>query len=102
MSGLSRRNFIKLGSTFGAGLLLGACSACNRHAIFAPRQGLGSDPSAQDADMLGWVFIASDGSIKIAIPSAEMGQGVYTGLAMLVAEELDADFAQVSAVPASP
>jgi isoquinoline 1-oxidoreductase beta subunit len=101
MSALSRRDFIKLGGTLGAGLLLGACSACNKQRIFTLQQGVGSNPGDPDADMLGWVFIATDGSIKVAIPSAEMGQGVYTGLAMLVAEELDADFAQVSAVAAS-
>jgi isoquinoline 1-oxidoreductase subunit beta len=43
----------------------------------------------------GWVTIAADNSITIAAPIAEMGQGVMTSLPMVVAEELDADWAQV-------
>ena len=44
MSSFSRRDFLKLGGTLGAGFLLGACSSCTRHAIFAPGQGLGGEP----------------------------------------------------------
>jgi isoquinoline 1-oxidoreductase beta subunit len=37
----------------------------------------------------GWIKIASDGSVILAMPRSEMGQGVYTALPMLAAEELD-------------
>jgi isoquinoline 1-oxidoreductase beta subunit len=47
-------------------------------------------PSAGDVALNGWIKIAKDGSIILAMPRSEMGQGVHTGLAMLVAEELDA------------
>ena len=43
----------------------------------------------------GWVKIAADNSVTIMMCKAEMGQGVHTGLAMLLAEELDADWSQV-------
>jgi isoquinoline 1-oxidoreductase beta subunit len=43
----------------------------------------------------GWVKLASDNSVTVMMSKSEMGQGIYTGLAMLLAEELDADWAQV-------
>jgi len=42
-----------------------------------------------------WLKIDADGRVTVAAPRAEMGQGVYTALAMLVAEELDADWSRV-------
>ncbi len=50
----------------------------------------------------GWVKIATDGAITIAAPSAEMGQGVFTSLPMILAEELDADWSKVTAEFAPP
>jgi isoquinoline 1-oxidoreductase beta subunit len=43
----------------------------------------------------GWVAIAPDGTVHVAMPRSEMGQGVHTTLPMLVAEELDCDLAQI-------
>src|SRR5580700_11856411 len=43
-----------------------------------------------------WVTISPDGAIVMAIPVAEMGQGSSTGLAMVFAEEMDADWSRVS------
>jgi len=45
-----------------------------------------------------WLIIAGDGRITIITPRAEMGQGVQTTLAALVAEELDADWQQITAL----
>jgi isoquinoline 1-oxidoreductase beta subunit len=45
-----------------------------------------------------WVTIGADGAIVMAIPVAEMGQGSSTGLAMVFAEEMDADWSRVSVV----
>jgi len=45
-----------------------------------------------------WVTISPDGAIVMAIPVAEMGQGSSTGLAMVFAEEMDADWSRVSVV----
>ena len=42
-----------------------------------------------------WLKIDADGVVTVAAPRAEMGQGVYTALAMLVAEELDVDWSMV-------
>ena len=43
----------------------------------------------------GWVKIGADNTVGIVMCKSEMGQGIYTGLAMVLAEELDADWAQV-------
>lgn len=45
-----------------------------------------------------WVTISPDGAIVMAIPVAEMGQGSSTGLGMVFAEEMDADWSRVSIV----
>jgi len=49
----------------------------------------------------GWVKVGADDSVTVVMPKSEMGQGVHTGLAMLLAEELDADWARVR-IEASP
>ncbi|MDB5872112.1 MAG: acylaldehyde oxidase, partial [Ramlibacter sp.] len=46
-------------------------------------------PKAGDVALNGWIKIASDGTVVLAMPRSEMGQGVYTALPMLAAEELD-------------
>ena len=48
-----------------------------------------------EAGLNGWVKIARDDRVIVAVPRAEMGQGVQTALAMLVAEEMDARWDQV-------
>ena len=62
--------------------------------IMPPRSRLGSPttmlPTEGEVALNGWIKIAKDGSVILAMPRSEMGQGVHTGLAMLVAEELDA------------
>jgi isoquinoline 1-oxidoreductase beta subunit len=48
----------------------------------------------------GWIKIAQDGDVVLAMPRSEMGQGVHTALAMLVAEELDMPLDRVRLEPA--
>jgi isoquinoline 1-oxidoreductase beta subunit len=50
---------------------------------------------SDEVGLNGWVKIGRDNTVTVAVPRAEMGQGVQTALAMLVAEELDARWNQI-------
>jgi isoquinoline 1-oxidoreductase beta subunit len=50
----------------------------------------------------GWIRIAADGAVQLAMPRSEMGQGIHTALAMLVAEELALPLEAVRLVEAAP
>ena len=52
-------------------------------------------PTQGDVALNGWIKIAADGSVILAMPRSEMGQGVHTALPMLVAEELDVPLTRV-------
>lgn len=83
---LGRRDFLKAGLAAGGGLLLGLrldharALDASTNVSFAPNA---------------FVRIANDDSVTVIAKHLEMGQGVHTGLATLLAEELDADWAQV-------
>lgn len=49
----------------------------------------------------GWVKLATDGTVTVMMAHVEMGQGTHTGLAMLLADEMDADWARVRVEQAS-
>jgi len=59
-------------------------------------------PTQGDVALNGWIKIAKDGQVILAMPRSEMGQGVYTGLAMLVAEELDVPLSKIKLEQAGP
>jgi len=86
--GLSRRSFVTttVGGAVGLALLPGVALAQDAKA--KP----GSKPTEQP---LAFVTIARDGTTTILCNRMDMGQGIETGLAMICAEELDADWAQV-------
>ncbi len=61
-------------------------------------------PDAPDGKFAPNAFIRIDnaGETTLVMPQVEMGQGIYTAVAMILAEELDADFAQVTLAHAPP
>src|SRR6478736_897083 len=61
-------------------------------------------PDVTDGKFAPNAFIRIDpaGKTSLVMPQVEMGQGVYTSIAMILAEELDADFAQVALLHAPP
>lgn len=86
---MDRRDFLKLGAAAGGGLLL---------AIYLPDPASAAvDPPAGTAPFAPSAFlrIAPDGIVTITVAKSDMGQGVRTALPMIVAEELDADWADV-------
>jgi isoquinoline 1-oxidoreductase beta subunit len=48
----------------------------------------------------GWITVGTDNTVTLIAPATEMGQGVYTSLPMLLAEEMDADWSRVRIVQA--
>jgi isoquinoline 1-oxidoreductase subunit beta len=89
---VSRRFVLKAGAAIGGGLMIGWMP--EGYAADAPAD---AQPLPPDA----YVRIDRQGKVTIVSPMAEMGQGVYTALPMLVAEELDVDMSNV-AVEHSP
>jgi isoquinoline 1-oxidoreductase beta subunit len=84
--GLERRDLLR-GALFGGALLL----AVRFDAHAAPGPIVASPLDATFAPNA-FVRIATDGRVTVIVNKAEMGQGVSTGLTMIVAEELDADW----------
>lgn len=88
---ISRRGFLIGSALTASGLLIGIGAARPAHAsgFFAPNA---------------FIRIPSEGKVVLVMPSVEMGQGIYTAVAMLVAEELEVPLDQVTLehAPADP
>jgi CO/xanthine dehydrogenase Mo-binding subunit len=82
---VKRELFLTTTAAFGAGLAL---AACERRPATVPDYQPSPEPSVTFAPNA-WVHVRTDGTVAVVINKSEMGQGVYTGLPMLVAEELD-------------
>jgi isoquinoline 1-oxidoreductase beta subunit len=90
---MSRRDFLKTGALVGGGLVLGfslypgesTAEAAGKTAPFSPNA---------------FIRISTDNSVTIIVNKSEMGQGVYTSLPMLIAEELEVDWSKIRVEPA--
>ncbi|MCP4597621.1 xanthine dehydrogenase family protein molybdopterin-binding subunit [Neptuniibacter sp.] len=89
----SRRNFLKLVAGTSAGLTL----AMKLPTAVAAEAKANSLNTAGQFQPNAFVKIGTDGKVRILMKHLEMGQGSYTGLATLVAEELDANWDDVVA-----
>jgi isoquinoline 1-oxidoreductase beta subunit len=88
-----RRRFLVSAGIAGGALAIGAWRFYrSRDRLTAPAD---LKPGVNEAVLTGWIKIGTDGTVIVQVPRQEMGQGVTTALPMLVAEELDADPAQV-------
>jgi isoquinoline 1-oxidoreductase beta subunit len=97
---LSRRAFIATGLSAGGGLIV---AVANRRVDAAP---IGPAPWSEEGgraagEVDAFVVIEPDETILLRIAKSEMGQGVLTSLAMILAEELECDFAKVKVEYAS-
>jgi isoquinoline 1-oxidoreductase subunit beta len=89
---LSRRRFLQAGAAAGGGLLLSLSLR------FDGDEAEAADTFAPNA----FIRIGSDGEIVLTMPYVEMGQGTYTAIPMLIAEELEVDLSQVRLEHAPP
>ena len=85
---VSRRDFVKLSAGAGLWVAFGGGKA-----LAAPAAEAGLSPSV-------WLHVGTDGVVTVYLAKSEMGQGSYTGMAVLVAEELEADWKRVRVVQA--
>ena len=86
---VSRRGFLKGSAVLGGGLVVAfVIPGANRFALGAENQGNVFAPNA-------FLRIGNDNSITVLLGHSEMGQGIWTGLTMLIAEELDADWSKI-------
>jgi isoquinoline 1-oxidoreductase subunit beta len=110
MNDISRRRFVVAGTAAGGGLLVGfvlpGCdqrdrnekppeSAVGRATTQASDQTPGLAPNA-------FIRIARDGTVTFVVHKVEMGQGTFTSIPMLLAEELDVDLQKVQLEQAPP
>ncbi len=95
-----RRSFLVGVSAAGGGLVLGFAVPFAPGAA-APARADMTDVS-EAPEITCWVTISADDTVTIRVAHSEMGQGASTGLAMLVAEELDCDWAKVRTEFVSP
>src|SRR5580692_3458532 len=85
---INRRAFIVSAAAAGGGLALG---------LDIPFGGVGvATAQAASPEVNAWVVIHPDDTVVIRIARSEMGQGTLTGLAQLVAEELECDWSKVT------
>src|SRR5437016_13796531 len=87
----TRRAFIGAGTLAGGGLVFGVGNI-----LLAPnRNSLRSSDAAQKGELTTWITVTPDNLITVLVPHCEMGQGTQTALAMMAAEEMEADWSLV-------
>ncbi len=94
---VSRRGFLQGAAASAAGLVIGFHVPQKARAAGGPPKPPPPTPNA-------FLRIGTDDSVTVMISHSEMGQGIWTGLAMLIAEELDCDWSKVRSehAPAAP
>jgi isoquinoline 1-oxidoreductase beta subunit len=96
-STLTRRNFLKTAGVLGGGLVISfsvpfGCS----------RKGIDQENEINDTIFNAYLSVNQDNTVKVIIARVEMGQGVWTTLPMLIANELDCDWEKVTVEHAPP
>ena len=89
---LSRRGFLAASAAAGGGLILSLSLPFGR----------GEAASPEDFAPNAFIRIGNDGQVVLTMPYVEMGQGTYTSIPMLIAEELDVSLKQVRLEHAPP
>ena len=92
--GLSRRGFLQAGAAVGGGLLLSFKVPLGLRGVLAAP----AETFAPNA----FIRIDGDGRVMLIMPQVEMGQGTYTSMPMIIAEELEVELSQVQLEAAPP
>jgi isoquinoline 1-oxidoreductase beta subunit len=87
----TRRAFIGTGTLIGGGFVLGVVGA----AVSPSRHSVLSDDADGVGELNTWITVTPDNVVTILVPHCEMGQGAQQALAMMAAEEMDADWTLV-------
>ena len=88
----SRRSFLKTGASLGTGLIISFMIPAKAGRL---KNLLEPHPADAPFSPNAFLSIGTDNKIKVLLAHAEMGQGIWTTLTMLIAEELDADFKDI-------
>src|SRR6267154_1643510 len=96
----TRREFMVGAAGLTFTVLMDGCAALRAE----ERGGAALAPAPADGSVKvnAWVSLSTDGTIYIANPAVEMGQGSQTAIPLIIAEEMDADWSRVRIVPAAP
>lgn len=102
---LSRRSFLLRSAAVGGGLMLEVCVPTGAFAKKDKKDKEECKPCEHDtvfgSEVIAWVNVHADDRVDIRVARTEMGQGSFTGLPMLVAEELGCNWKKVTAEYAS-
>jgi isoquinoline 1-oxidoreductase beta subunit len=86
---LTRRDFLKM---TGTGLAIAVVSTATGYRLLSAAEMEKEDPAFRPS---AWLRILPDNTVVVVVNKSEMGQGVYTSLPMIVADELEADWKNV-------
>ncbi|MGD0481854.1 MAG: molybdopterin cofactor-binding domain-containing protein [Terracidiphilus sp.] len=95
---ISRREFLVVGGA--AGLTLGFALEFGTRRAAAQMAGIAGPPAATQVNT--WLKITNSGAITLTIGSSEMGQGSFSGLAQILAEDLMVDYTKIQTVQGVP
>ena len=101
-SNVTRRSFITTALSASGGLALGFFYPGRAYSTAILPTPWGSDDVAGAQEINAWIVIEPDNSVMIRFARAEMGQGSFTALPLIVAEELQCDWSKVKSEYASP
>src|SRR5579864_4847945 len=90
---ISRRQFVVGGAVASAGLMIGVRLP---GALLRAQESAAGAKKASPNPFDAYVHVQPDGHITLIVAKSEMGQGIKTGLAMILAEEAEVDFNSVS------
>ena len=84
----TRRAFIGAGTLVGGGFVLGVAGV-----VLSPsRHSVVGDDASDAGQLTTWIIVSPDNFVTVLVPHCEMGQGTQTALAMMAAEEMEADW----------